>query len=137
MLADNQKIGVFLTGFGLLFTLLGVVLFFDRGFMAIGNIAFLLGVTCVIGFRKTFRFFFQKRKIRGTICFLGGIVLVIVGWAFVGLCIESFGFVNLFGDFFPIVLTFMRRLPLIGSFLNLPGIRTVVDKIVGSGKLPV
>jgi hypothetical protein len=32
------EIGVFLTGFGLFFSLLGVILFFDRGFLAIGNV---------------------------------------------------------------------------------------------------
>lgn len=29
---------MFLTAIGLLFTLIGVILFFDRGFLAIGNV---------------------------------------------------------------------------------------------------
>ena len=33
----------------------------------------------------------------GTICFLGGILLVLLGWAVLGLAIEIFGFINLFG----------------------------------------
>jgi len=137
VLDDNQKIGVLLTGFGLFFTFIGVLLLFDRGFLAIGNLLFLSGVTLVIGVRKTIRFFFQKRKLKGTICFLGGILLVVIGWAFVGMCIEVFGFMNLFGDFFPIVLAFLRRLPIIGSILSMPGVRNVIDKVVSGGSLPV
>jgi hypothetical protein len=32
------EIGIFLTAIGLFFTLLGVLLLFDRGFLAIGNV---------------------------------------------------------------------------------------------------
>ena len=72
------------------------------------------------------------------------------------MCIEAFGFLNLFGsvhapapflracsfqlmltssrlalligahsDFFPVILNFMRQLPVIGTFLSLPYIRGV------------
>jgi len=58
LLDDTQKIGVLLTGFAIFFTFFGVLMFFDRGLLAIGNILFLAGVTTVIGFQKTIRFFF-------------------------------------------------------------------------------
>ena len=51
--------------------------------------------------------------------------LVIIGWGFIGMIVEIFGFFNLFGDFFPLVIAFSRRLPIIGSALNLPGIKQV------------
>ena len=38
----------------------------------------------IIGAKKTFKFFFQKRKAKGTACFLGGILLVLYGWAMIG-----------------------------------------------------
>lgn len=41
---------------------LGVLMFFDKGLLAMGNILFLSGVMLIIGFSKTLRFFFQKRK---------------------------------------------------------------------------
>lgn len=38
VLNDMQKIGVGLTGFGLFFMVLGMILFFDGGLLAIGNV---------------------------------------------------------------------------------------------------
>jgi hypothetical protein len=131
-LTDGQKIGVALTTFGTLFMFLGVMLFFDGALLALGNILFVSGLTLIIGPNKTFYFFARKEKLRGTICFLGGIVMVFFKWPFFGMIVETFGFLNLFGDFFPVVITFMRQLPFIGTILSLPGIRTVVDKISGS-----
>lgn len=65
-------------------------------------------------------------------------------WPFVGVIVETFGFLNLFGyavtsrfhrahrlhskhnrDFFPVILTFLRQLPFVGSLLQLPYIRDV------------
>ena len=36
----RAEIGVGLTGFGFLFTFLGVVFFFDKGLLAMGNVSF-------------------------------------------------------------------------------------------------
>eukprot|EP01128_Nolandella_sp_AFSM9_P012053 TRINITY_DN8917_c0_g1_i1.p1 TRINITY_DN8917_c0_g1~~TRINITY_DN8917_c0_g1_i1.p1 ORF type:complete len:137 (+),score=18.08 TRINITY_DN8917_c0_g1_i1:157-567(+) len=136
MLSDNQKIGAFLTAFGALFTILGVMMFFDRGLLAIGNLSFLVGVNLVIGIRKTQRFVIQRHKLKGTICFFGGILLVLFGYTIVGLAVEVFGFVNLFGNFFPLALAFMRRMPVVGTVLSWPYISPLVDRIVGND-LPV
>jgi len=131
-LTDMQKIGVALTSFGGLFMLLGVMLFFDGALLALGNVLFLGGLFLIIGPQKTFYFFARKNKVRGTACFLGGILLVFFRWPFFGVVLETFGFLNLFGDFFPVILTFLRQLPYIGNFLNLPYIRMVVDRLAGS-----
>ncbi|PPQ98454.1 hypothetical protein CVT24_004133 [Panaeolus cyanescens] len=96
-LSDAQKIGVALTTFGALFMLLGVMLFFDGALLALGNILFISGLTLIIGPQKTFYFFARKQKLRGTICFLGGILLVFLKWPFIGMIVETFGFLNLFG----------------------------------------
>ncbi|OCH92485.1 Got1-domain-containing protein [Obba rivulosa] len=131
-LTDAQKIGVALTSFGAAFMLLGVILFFDGALLALGNLLFLSGLTLIIGPQKTFYFFARKQKLRGTICFIGGILLVFLKWPFVGVIVETFGFLNLFGDFFPVVLTFLRQLPFIGHLLSLPYIRDVTDRLAGS-----
>ncbi|KAH7103919.1 Got1-domain-containing protein [Auriculariales sp. MPI-PUGE-AT-0066] len=131
-LTDGQKIGVALTSFGGLFMLLGVILFFDGALLALGNILFLGGVTLIIGPQKTFYFFARKQKLRGTVCFLGGIALVFLKWPFIGVIVETFGFLNLFGDFFPVILTFLRQVPFIGTLLSLPYISAVADRLAGS-----
>ncbi|TFK75353.1 Got1-domain-containing protein [Pluteus cervinus] len=131
-LSDAQKIGVALTTFGGLFMFLGVMLFFDAALLALGNVLFISGLTLIIGPQKTFYFFARKQKIRGTVCFIGGVLLVFFKHPFFGVLIETFGFLNLFGDFFPVVVTFLRQLPFIGTALSLPYIRDVVDRISGS-----
>ncbi|KAF8556323.1 Got1-domain-containing protein [Imleria badia] len=131
-LSDAQKIGVALTTFGTLFMFLGIMLFFDAALLALGNMLFLSGLTLIIGPQKTFYFFARKQKLRGTICFLGGVLLVFFKYPFIGMVVETFGFLNLFGDFFPVVLTFLRQLPFVGTFLSLPYIRPVVDRLTGS-----
>ena len=54
---DKKKIGLGLTCFGVFFIILGIVLFFDKGLIAIGNILFLCGITVTIGPTSTFKFF--------------------------------------------------------------------------------
>ncbi|KAI9179064.1 hypothetical protein H9P43_005726 [Blastocladiella emersonii ATCC 22665] len=117
-----MKIGVGLTAFGSLFLLLGVLLFFDGGLLAIGNILFLGGVTMLIGLSKTVAFFARKNKLRGTICFFAGVLMVFLRMPLLGMIVEVFGFINLFGDFFPVVVAFLRRMPLIGPLLSAPGV---------------
>ncbi|KAI9270644.1 vesicle transport protein [Phascolomyces articulosus] len=136
MLSDSQKIGVGLTAVGVLFMLMGVFTFFDAGLLAIGNILFLGGIPLTIGVQRTLTFFAQKNKIRGTVCFLGGIFLVFCKWAVIGIAIEVFGILNLFGDFFPLVFAFLRQLPIIGSLLNHPGLSNTFDRFTGPA-LPV
>lgn len=115
-----------LTSFGVLFMLLGVILFFDKGLLAIGNILFLAGLLLVIGLSKTYLFFARSQKWLGTLTFFGGILLVFIGWPLIGMGVEMFGFINLFGDFFPVVVSFLKKLPIIGTFLELPIISSVI-----------
>jgi len=95
-ITDIQKIGVGLAGFGVAFLFLGVCLLFDKGLLAIGNILFLSGLACVIGLERTFRFFFQWHKAKGSGAFFGGILVVLLGWPIIGMCVELYGFVVLF-----------------------------------------
>ncbi|XP_074659999.1 vesicle transport protein GOT1B-like [Tubulanus polymorphus] len=134
-ITDFQKIGVGLAGFGIAFLFLGVLLFFDRGLLAIGNILFVAGLSFVIGMERTFLFFFQKHKLKGTAFFLGGILIVLLGFPVIGMIIELYGFVLLFSGLFPVVISFLRRVPVLGSLLNLPGISYVVTKLGGPDPL--
>ncbi|KYQ93537.1 golgi transport protein 1 [Tieghemostelium lacteum] len=134
---DQQKIGVMLSAMGSFFSILGIFLFLDRGLLAIGNLLFISGIVLILGLHKTSKFFFQVKKIKGTICFFFGILIVIfTKWTFVGLLIEIFGFINLFGDAFPIVISVMRKLPIIGNILNYPPIARLINKTSAGEELP-
>merc|ERR1712241_582926 len=130
-MGDIQKIGVGLAGFGVAFLFLGVLLLFDKGLLAIGNILFISGLACVIGLERTFRFFFQWHKAKGSAAFFGGILVVLLGWPLIGMCVELYGFVVLFSGFFPVAINFLRRIPVLGSILNLPGISSYMDRLAG------
>uniref|UniRef100_A0AAX7TQ34 Golgi transport 1Bb n=1 Tax=Astatotilapia calliptera TaxID=8154 RepID=A0AAX7TQ34_ASTCA len=124
-LTDSQKIGMGLTGFGVFFLFFGMILFFDKALLAIGNILFVAGLSFVIGLERTFRFFFQKHKMKATSFFLGGVFVVLIGWPIIGVLLEIYGFFLLFRGFFPVVVGFIRRIPVLGSILNLPFISAV------------
>lgn len=128
-LTDSQKIGMGLTGFGVFFLFFGMILFFDKALLAIGNILFVAGLSFVIGLERTFRFFFQRHKMKATGFFLGGVCVVLIGWPIVGVVLEVYGFFLLFRGFFPVAVGFIRRVPILGSLLNLPGISGLVDKV--------
>ena len=60
------------------------------------QILFIAGLALVIGLERTFRFFFQKHKLKGSSCFLGGVLVVLFGWPLIGMIVEIYGFVLLF-----------------------------------------
>ncbi|XP_065911060.1 vesicle transport protein GOT1B-like [Dysidea avara] len=128
-LTDMQKIGVGLTGFGAVFIFLGVMLFFDRGLLAMGNILFVAGIGFIIGMARTYSFFFQRHKLKGTGFFFAGITIVLIGWPFIGMLVESYGFFLLFRGIFPHAISFLRRAPVLGLILNLPGISRLMDAL--------
>jgi Na+/phosphate symporter len=109
------EIGIGLTLFGILFTLLGVILMFDKGFITIGNILFLSGLILVIGFVGTYNFFFQKKKWKGTAIFFVGLILVLMGRSFFGIVFESVGAIMLFGNFLSKALD---NIPLLGMIFR-------------------
>lgn len=131
VLEDNQKIGIGLICLGLFFVVLGVVLLFDTSLIAIGNTLFLLGLCFTIGIKRSFTLFTRRDRIRGTICFFLGIALVLMRWGLIGICIEAFGFLNLFGNFLPTVLTVGRQIPGLKVILDLPGLSQFADFVVG------
>ncbi|DAZ95994.1 TPA: hypothetical protein N0F65_009295 [Lagenidium giganteum] len=131
---DNRKIGTLLLGIGFAFLVLGVIMFFDAALLALGDVLFLSGVALTIGLSRTIRFFTRKERWRGIVCFLGGIFLVLVRWPIIGMIIQTFGFLNLFGSFFPVAVAFLRQTPVIGTFLNLPVVSDIVDRLAGSSK---
>ena len=60
------------------------------------QILFLSGLAFVIGLERTFRFFFQWHKVKGSAAFFGGILVVLFGWPILGMAVEAYGFIVLF-----------------------------------------
>lgn len=119
---------------GLTFLFLGVLLVFNSGLLAMGNILFLASFPFLIGLKPTLSFFnpLQRRqKLRGILLFFSGIVLVLTGWAKIGILLEVVGMVEMFGTFVPHVVTFLRQFPYVGHVLNLPIVATVIDRLSG------
>ncbi|KAL3701949.1 hypothetical protein R1sor_019971 [Riccia sorocarpa] len=125
---DRKKIGIGLTGFGVLFSFLGIIFFFDKGLLAMGNILFIAGVTLTIGMKSTISFFLKPRNYKGSISFLVGFVLVLLGWAILGMIVEAYGFVVLFSGFWPTVVVFLGRIPVLGWLINTPFLLAFFDR---------
>ncbi|XP_069488698.1 vesicle transport protein GOT1A [Ambystoma mexicanum] len=122
-ITEFQKVGVGLAGFGVFFLLFGVMLYFDSVLLAFGNILFLAGIAVIIGLRRTFSFFFQRPRLRGTSFFLGGILIVLLRWPILGMALETYGFFALFRGFFPVVFGFL------GTLGNIPFLNMLFQKI--------
>jgi hypothetical protein len=83
-----------------------------------------------------YSYFCRVDRIRGTICFFLGIVLVTLRWGLIGLCLEGFGFLNLFGNFLPTVVIVGRQVPVLSTFLNLPVVCQAIDYLAGCSVSP-
>ena len=95
---------------------------------------YFLGLILVIGVGKSTSFFVQPDRLKGSGCFFGGILVLLMGWPIIGMAIEIYGFIALFGGFFPMAINVLRVMPVIGTILALPGISNVCDTIVGQGQ---
>lgn len=168
----TTEIGLGLTAFGFLFTLLGMMFFFDRGLLAMGNVScschlarrpidaraarsrsltlstpqtnpkpkqqllFLAGMTMTIGLQSTVQFFSRRKNRRGSLFYLGGAALVVVGWTFVGFLVEGYGFWCLFAAFLPTCLSYLRRVPFLAKVLDNPALKSVINRVQITGGLP-
>ena len=62
-----------------------------------------------MGLEKTFAFFVQPERKLGSAAFLGGILVLLAGYPFIGMIIEAYGFVKLFGGLIPMAISFLRQ----------------------------
>ncbi|WOH11501.1 hypothetical protein DCAR_0830988 [Daucus carota subsp. sativus] len=131
-----KKIGLGLTGFGIFFSFLGIVFFFDKGLIAMGNILFVSGVMLTIGLQSSLQFFMKRSNYKGTISFGVGFFLVVIGWPILGMMLEAYGFIILFSGFWPTLAVFVQKIPIIGWVFQQPFIRSFFDRYRGK-RVPV
>jgi len=127
-LSQQQKVGAFVTVFGLGFFILGIVLFFDRGILGIGNLGILIGITIGLGLSRTF-YLFKRAGLFSSTGFFAGVILVLSGRVFTGLIFELIGGFNCFRNIFPIAISVGRYVPIISSILEFPGIYWLANKL--------
>ena len=114
----NKKVGMILLGAGMVFTMLGVSLFFNKSLMRLGNLMFISGIPMTLGPGRTVGYFLQPKKARATGCLIAGIFLVMVGWPVFGIALEIFGLLNLFGNMFPVLMVLLKQVPVVGNLFN-------------------
>ena len=114
----NRQIGLALLGSGAVIVMFGISLFFNKTLMRLGNLLFIAGVPMTIGPTRTAGYFLNKEKYRATACLALGIFLVFVGMPVLGMILEVFGILNLFGNMFPVLLAVAKQMPVIGPILK-------------------
>lgn len=134
MFSDNTKIGTGLLFLGCVFLFLGCLFFFDSAMLALGDILFLTGLTLTIGVSRTIRFFSRPDRMRGIIAFFSGVLLVLIRWPIVGMILQVYGLIYLFGQFFPIAAQSMRDTPVIGEIFRIPVVERFFASFGGSNK---
>lgn len=117
----NRKVGLPLLAAGVAVTMLGMSLFFNKTLMRLGNLLFISGVVLTLGPSRTMGYFLQPQKARATACLAAGIFLVFIGWPIVGIALELFGLLNLFGNMFPVFWLVVKQMPIVGNLLQQTG----------------
>jgi len=103
--------------------------------LAMGNILFLIGLPLIIGPQKTLLFFARRQKLKGTVAFVAGIILILLRWALIGFLVEAYGIGVLFGDFLITIGGYVGAVPVVG-----PYIRKALEMVAGArrnSELPV
>ena len=95
---------------------LGILFFFDRAFLMLGNILFLCGLITLVGFFETFIFF--AKKIKGSLALLIGLIFIIIKWKFIGAICQLYGIYQFFKDYALRFLSIFEWIPIIGPYIS-------------------
>ncbi|EUD66905.1 hypothetical protein C922_02489 [Plasmodium inui San Antonio 1] len=136
MLDQNKTAGLLLFFLGIASGFIGVFLFFDKFFLCMSNVFFLLGLYFLVGTTKIVRFFMNRKKIGGTASFLFGFCLIILSRTFIGFLFQGYGIYKLFFSFLPNIVNFVKYSPL-SFLLEIPGIKQLADYIMNNKRLPI
>ncbi|KAJ7979077.1 Vesicle transport protein [Quillaja saponaria] len=119
-MTEIKKVGLGLIGFGIFFSFLGAILFFDRGLLALGNIFWLTGVALLLGWNSTWKLFTSRANYKGSASFLLGLFFIFVRWPIVGMIFEIYGCAILFGGFWSSIKVFLYQIPVLGWIIQYP-----------------
>jgi hypothetical protein len=118
-LVQNQKqLGALLLALGLFLSIMGMALFFEGNLLRLGNICIILGIPLLLGPDRVRGFFMKESRIQASLITSLGIILVFWGKPRLGILLEVFGLLNLFGNMFPLLFALAKRMPIIGDVLS-------------------
>ena len=117
----DRKTGLIMCAAGGMATMLGISLFFEKNLIRVGNILLVLGAPIVVGPARASRYVLAPAKLRATLVFAFGFFLILSGRPLLGICVEAFGFLNLFGNLFPMLGVMLRSLPFVPGGGNTGG----------------
>jgi hypothetical protein len=95
----NRQLGIALSSAGLMFTILGFFLFWNKTLLRIGNVLLVASFPYLVGPGRFAGYFLQPKKARATASFALGFLLVLAGRPVWGIILEIFGFLNIFGTY--------------------------------------
>ena len=122
-----------LIGLSALCYTLGIMLLFKRSLILISNVHlyfklkvfFLAGLYFFIGITGILSFFSRKGnchlqigKIKGSVVFFSGFILIVIGFSFFGTLLEIAGFLILFRQFLPDFYDYICKVPVVGRYLS-------------------
>lgn len=115
----NRPIGFMLLGSGSMVTLLGIGFFFNSILLRLGNLLFLIGVPLAVGPSRLAEYLSRPNKRPALLCLVAGIALSLFGKApMLGMIVQTFGLLNLFGNMFPMLWAITKNMPVISSIFN-------------------
>jgi hypothetical protein len=114
---DIEVIGAGVTGFGVAFFILGIFTFLNRKLLVTSTILVVLGLGMGVGPISLAKLLIRKDRLKGTIAYFAGVVLVFLKLSLPGVACEVVGAYWLFGGFLPIVLSIVSRIPIVGHFI--------------------
>ena len=93
-------------------------------FYALTSVLFLLSNRFVVGVRR--------QRLSGTACLALGFIMVLFGrLVIIGLLLEGYGALSLFGGFLPLALNYIRDVPVLNKVFEVPGVAAFADTVVG------
>ena len=114
---ELQSIGTGVLAFGAIFFILGCVFLMDRTMLVMSNVLILLGINLIMSPRDFITFILSKERIKGSIAFILGILLVLFKIPLPGIICEVTGAYWLFGGFLPLLLSLLSKLPFVPTKL--------------------
>lgn len=110
--------GLVLLGCGFLFTILGLLLLMDRGFLALGNLVSTVGVIVFLSPSRFYKVFLHGSSLIATFLYTVGFMLVLSRYVIAGGVIQTLGFLLLFKPFMATFGFLFKGLPFIGGMVT-------------------